>query len=116
MYFSKDKQVLKRQRIEARIVRQVVDDALAAGFTLDVDTGGDEPDLAGSRDRKAVLKAMMETDEDYLILHRGQQSGWVRFVYGNEGWYVINDYTVNLEPVLAGANALAERLEARAGA
>jgi len=42
----------------------------------------------------------------------GAPSGWVYFVYGNDGWDVVSDYTTNLEAVLKGSGELAERLEA----
>ena len=112
--------VRKRQEIEVAIVTKVVDDALKAGYILDVDDGGGGIALRRSRDRKAVLDALMNTDDDSLHLRRfnsdGAQveHGWVRFVYGNDGWDVISDYSLNIEDVLAGANKLAEELEGRA--
>lgn len=36
-----------------------------------------------------------------------------RIIYGNTGFDVINDYTTNLETVLAGTNALADQLESK---
>ena len=119
MHFGTDARVIKRQRIEAAIVKRVVKDALAAGWRLSVDTGGDEYDLTDSPSYKAVIDALMETDQDRLVLSRakeggGKEYGWVLFVYGNEGWTVIADNTSNLDELLKGAEALAERLEARA--
>lgn len=35
--------------------------------------------------------------------------GWVYVVMGNDGWDVISDYTTNLEPLMSGANRLAEK-------
>lgn len=109
--------VLKRQNIEYAILRRFVIDAIKAGYSIDVDNGGDEPDLAGSTSVKAVLKAAMETDDEHLILHKdGKRIGWVYFVYGNDGWDVINDYVDNpaMDALMAGALALAERYEERA--
>jgi hypothetical protein len=34
--------------------------------------------------------------------------GWVRFVYGNDGWDVVSDYTTNLEPHMKNADKLAD--------
>ncbi len=39
------------------------------------------------------------------------QIGWVRFIYGNDGWDVISDYTTNLEPVMKLVQPLIDRLE-----
>ena len=119
MYINKNvtPEVAARQRIERAIVRRVVKDALTAGYRLDVYDGGDEPAVAGARTLKAAMDALLNTDEDQLVLrHPEGRSGWVRFVYGNGGWDVISDYSAvdHIETLLAGANALAERLEARA--
>jgi hypothetical protein len=99
--------------IEIEIATKVITDALAAGFCIDVNDGEDTT-VQASTDQRVILDAMRSTDEDFLILHKvdGDKAlnGWVRFVYGN-GDAVISDYTVNLEDVLKGANALAESLE-----
>lgn len=105
----------KRQAIERRIVRKLVADALKAGYALSVNDGGEELAITDSRDAKAVLAALMNTDEDYLILRQGEDKGWVRLVYGNDGWDVICDCTLNLEDVLAGVEALADQIEEREG-
>ena len=64
---------------------------------------------------------MMTKDEDYLYAHRpdGQLKytgvydgyGWVRFIYGNDGWDVINDYCVTFEPHLVKTNALIDEMQ-----
>ena len=48
--------------------------------------------------------AVMLADEDTLLVHRPrpdqgdyERLGWVKLVYGNDGWDVICDYTVPLE-------------------
>ena len=97
-----------RQELERRIARTIIQDAIEQGYTLDVNDS-EETTLKGSTDVKAILKAMFTTDEDYLILHRGKEQGWIRFVYGNDGWDVVNDYTVNLEDVMTSANKLADK-------
>ena len=101
-----------RIAIERRIVLRLIDDALAAGCELSVDDGGDAPH-PWTRDRSEVIDTIMETDEDVLRYRlNGERLGAVMLVYGNDGWDVIADYSVRLEPYLAGANALAESLEA----
>ena len=123
MYLNpQNETVRKRQAIEVRIVKRVVDDALKAGYKLSVDDGGDELAVTLCGVRRVVLDALINTDEDMLILERFDPSTgrliareWVRFIYGNDGWDVINDYSASpaMEAVLAGANALAEKYEAR---
>jgi hypothetical protein len=37
--------------------------------------------------------------------------GWVRFIYGNDGWDVMNDYSTVLEPYLIKTNALIDEMQ-----
>jgi hypothetical protein len=111
--------VAARQRMEVAIVKQIVKDALKVGYALSVAGDGDELALTRSTNAKDVLDALINADDDTLYLERFNsagalvESGWVRLIYGNDGWDVVNDYSLNIEDVLAGANALAEKLEAR---
>jgi len=119
--------VAARQRVERSIARRVILDALRAGYTLSV-FDGEEVTLKHSSKAKDILAAMMTTDIDHLLFHKadtgpvepqgfgrisGVDSGWVMFVYGNDGWDVVSDYTTNLEDVLKGANNLADRYSER---
>jgi hypothetical protein len=99
--------VKMRQMVEKKIYTKVIDALLEAGFGLSVDNGDNsggsdsdyEYEIHNSRNRKAILDAMSLTDEDrlYVIGQGSVPFGWVYFVYGNDGWDVINAYTVNLE-------------------
>ena len=102
--------------IEQEIIKQFVQDALAAGFELSVDNGGDEDEIERSRDETAILGVMQEASEDTVYLYKPgavHYSGFVYFVYGNEGWDVICNHTDTKElgDVLAKANALADKYE-----
>ena len=59
---------------------------------------------------------MFTTDEDKLLFYKQEDIGtvnalygWVFFVYGNDGYDVVNDYTINLESVMKEANELADK-------
>ncbi len=109
--------VPSRQQIERQIIERVVKDALAAGFQITVDDGGDAPSVSRSTNQAVIMAAVMLTDEDFLYYSKSGEplQGWVRLIYGNDGWDVVNDYTTNLEPLLTGAQAEADRLEAEHG-
>ena len=79
-------------------------------------TAATEPSVRRSADEAAIMAAVMLTDEDFLHYSKlGEPlQGWVRLIYGNDGWDVVNDYTTNLEPLMAGATAEADSLEAEA--
>lgn len=108
MYFSPDSppSVKRRQKVEVAIIKATVKALLAEGFSLSVFDG--EEDSPISTDTKAVHNALYNTDEDYLnvFLKDDKAYGWVRFVYGNDGWDVINNYTVNLEPWIGEGTAV----------
>ena len=96
--------------VERLIAKRLIADAIAAGYHLDVYDGEERITIRGD-DPKVILAAMFSTDEDYVLFvqSNGKESGLVRLIYGN-GVDVISDYTTNLEAVVSGANALAERL------
>lgn len=104
--------------IEQKICRKVIADALATGYSLSVHDGEDIT-VRRSSDAAEIFGALMTTDEDRLYFHLPDnetgQNGMVYFVYGNDGFDVICDYSIKLETQLAGAQALAEQLERRHG-
>lgn len=98
--------VKMRQLVEREIATSVVDALLRADFEVGIDNGGDEFELANSVDRDAILKAMFQTDEERVYAIKNKQHfGWVYLVYGNDGWDVISDYTVNLEAFIGDGTA-----------
>lgn len=99
--------VKMRQLVEKEIATQVIDSLLAAGFAIEVNNGYDDPQLPACSVKEVILQNMFLTDEDYLVAvtREGKSFGWVRFIYGNDGWDVINDYTVNLESVIGEGTA-----------
>jgi hypothetical protein len=107
--------------MEKCIALETVRALIAAKFAVTVNDG-EEDVLKASRDESAILAAMFSTDEDLLFVRRpiGQgktvSAGWIRFIYGNDGFDVINDYTTSLESVLAPIvgiedSSIASRLE-----
>jgi hypothetical protein len=102
----------RRIQIEQRIARLTVKTLLAAGYALRVDNGcDDELPTARFTDATAALAAMGETDDERVFAFKsGEPAGWVYFVYGNDGWDVINDYTTNLDDALAPVLAYIDKL------
>jgi hypothetical protein len=102
--------VKRRVAIEQKIARFTVRALLDAGFFITV-YDGEEMTVTRSRDVATICDAMNTTDEDFLFVYRdGERDrfGWVRFVYGNDGWEVINDYTTNLDSQMDAVNQYAE--------
>jgi len=106
-----------RIKLENKIVFLTVQSALDLGFTVEHSDGEaitiatpDEENRALSF--KRLMGEVQQCDEEYLTIKddKGLRVGIVYFVYGNDGWDVIHDHTVNddMEKILAPANALAE--------
>jgi len=100
-------EVNKRMALERRVVTAFLNEALAAGYSVAVNNGGDDDELPPSRKRTEIMSAMFATDDEHLILYKeGKRVGWVWFVYGNDGWDAISDYTTNLEPLMKGVDVI----------
>lgn len=106
-----------RRRIagEKTVVRRVVKDMLAKGYSMSIE----DPDEGGwmlkkSKKFSEIMANLMQCDDERLYIHRdGMKTGVVYFVYGNDSWEVICDHSVSLEDDLKGAFEVCERLEKR---
>jgi hypothetical protein len=110
----------RRINIERDIVLHVVAALLAADYALATDAESSDSErfygpVTPTRDAEAITKQLMEVDDEYLGVFKAEEAtgetrvvqpfGWVRFVYGNDGWDVISDYTTNLDAVMDKVNA-----------
>ncbi len=95
--------------IEKQIIWRVILALLEDGYIIQVNDG-EEICQTPTRDPGTIFVAMRSTDEDYLITNKsGKKTGWVHFIYGNDGHDVINDYTVNLEHIMAPISGMIDR-------
>lgn len=113
--------VALRERIQAerQIAQATIRALLAAGYSLRVHSGEEwesqrirEP---GRRSERHLMQALFNLDEAWLMTKRieGKEivKGWVRFVFGNDGWDVISDHTMDLEEALKATEAVIEKWE-----
>jgi hypothetical protein len=104
--------VKMRQLVEKEIVTEVAASLLRAGFYISVDNGDEEPTPA-THNLGRILEALFLTDEDYLIVYTHDnltRKGWVRLIYGNDGWDVINDYSVSLDSYIGEAGTPVQKI------
>jgi pyoverdine/dityrosine biosynthesis protein Dit1 len=100
--------VKARQRVERMVCRRFILDAVHAGYAISVDDG-EEVVLHNSTNVREILSKMFSVDDERLyVMKDGKRFGWVRLIYGNDGWDVISDYSTNLESLMRGAAALAD--------
>lgn len=102
----------RRINIERDIVLRTVDALLAAGYAVGIDEDGDHfyGPSNPTRSSDVIIPHLMETDDEYLGVFPAEDAtgeervvrpiAWVYFVYGNDGYDVISDYTTNLDPAL----------------
>lgn len=105
-----------RQRIviERAVIRRAITDMLAAGWEVRVYYGEGDYGTDWTRELGAVMGAVCACDEEWIRARRatdhGQERAGIYLVYGNDGWDVISDYSLLLEPELEGANAFADQI------
>jgi hypothetical protein len=103
--------VTARRWIERQIVKLTIDALLKAGYELRIERDSTEfcdsyRVVDGSQES---LDEMFACDEERLYVgESAPYDGYVYFVYGNDGWDVMNDYTTNLERILAPIMKLAD--------
>jgi len=96
-----------RQSIERKIASALIKAGIAAGYSISVDNG-EAVEIKESTDRKAILKVMFQTDEENLLFHKDGKDSFVYLVYGNDGYDVISNYGISLEPLMTEPNRLAD--------
>lgn len=101
-----------RRLVEKKIAEAFIDSVLGAGHRISVYDGGAFP-LRNSTSKKDILEAMFSTDGDILYVFNvgGKRLGWCEFVYGNDGYDVISDYSTNLEPYMVEANRVSDKFQ-----
>jgi hypothetical protein len=104
--------------IERAIVERLVSDALFFhGYTVS-HSDGETLIVERSRDIGPIMAQLHSHDEESLTFHDadGHRVGAVSLVYGNDGYGVLADHTVNdqMADLVAGAGRLAGSLKAEA--
>ena len=88
------------QEMDRLVITKTVEVLIAAGAVLSVNDGDDHNwAIKNSTDWVKVVDAITAVD-DAMLSVRGAVSGWVRFIMGNDGYDVINDYSTRLDEVL----------------
>lgn len=102
--------VKARQRVERRICRRIILDALQQGYTIKVYDG---EEMFGPFNKvKPILDAMFSVDEEHLLFYKdGKKVGWAFLIYGN-ACDVLSDHSDNeaTRQIVEGASKLADTL------
>jgi hypothetical protein len=108
-----DDSLKPRARIEFVVIQRLLLDLEAAGYTVTIDTRGDDPSDAFEMDGDiyAALVRIFNLDECYIGTEKAGKKSEVFLVLGNSGWDVISDYGTSLDPVIAPITDWAEQFE-----
>jgi uncharacterized protein YtpQ (UPF0354 family) len=103
-------------QMDRAIVEQLVNDLLAAGLDLTIKNTTDEngPDWITTNDRELVLHNLGHMEEDTIRAYdKGRYVGLFYFVYGNDGYDVLADYTSTeeVERLLMTVNLMSEEYQ-----
>ena len=102
----------RRLVVERAIVRAAVLEALKQGWKLEsVYNGADDFPITVTSLEQVEAEAFV-ADDAVVRFNNGTRTAWFHFVYGNSGWDVISDYTVNLDAVVNAIEPLVARYEA----
>ncbi|WLA83207.1 hypothetical protein [Bradyrhizobium elkanii] len=81
------------RRIDREIATKLVDALLADGYVVTDALSGE---FEYCTDRKKILAYLFEVDMLELIVEKNDQEFWIRLIFGESGWDLIQDYTVDL--------------------
>jgi hypothetical protein len=81
-------------------IRQTVRALIAAGW-LPLWVDYNDGDVEKVTRETETVDAIMAVDDAFLVVEKGTERGWVRFVMGNDPDEVVCDYTIKLEDALA---------------
>lgn len=101
------------QEAEKLVSERLVKDLLAAGFQLRVENGDGVPSDLLTTEQEA-LEAMGLADIDTILVHAEDKvvaKGWVRLIYGECGYDLIQDYTCGLSEWLEPIEEFCDQLE-----
>jgi hypothetical protein len=88
------------RRIDKEIATKLVDALLADGYTITCDLLDDDPEFKRSTDRDGILDHMWQVEMAELHVHKGKSRGWLRLIFDESGWDLIQDYIVDLEHIV----------------
>lgn len=88
------------RRIDREISAKLVDAFIAGGYTITCDLNDFDPEFKRSTDRDGILAYMWYVEIVELHVHKGKTRGWLRLIFDENGWDLVQDYTVDLEHII----------------
>lgn len=102
-YDERVERVAKRRevrRIDREIATKVVGALITDGYTITCDLQDDEPEFVRSTDVDGILDYMWQVEWVEMNVHKENSRGWLRLIFGENGFDLVQDYTVDLEHII----------------
>jgi hypothetical protein len=80
-------------RLDKVIATKLVDALLEQGYVI-TDASGEE--FERSADRTAILDLLSDVERIELFVERNDEESWMRLIFGENGWDLVQDYTTDL--------------------
>ncbi|WP_076866143.1 hypothetical protein [Bradyrhizobium mercantei] len=88
------------RRIDREIATKLVDALLADGYTITCDLQEIEPEFVRSDDRNGILEYLWQIEIAEMHVHKGKERRWLRLIFDESGWDLVQDYSVELERII----------------
>jgi hypothetical protein len=88
------------RRTGQEIATRLVDAFLADGYTITCDLQDPEHEFERSTDRDGILDYMWQLEIVEMWVHKEEARGWLRLIFDESGWDLVQDYTVDLEHII----------------
>lgn len=105
-----DKSVKHRASLELAIVNKLIKEANKREYWLAIGEFAYKFNLKIEADKFKSNLFNLDDSVVYVYDKDKNDIGWILFVFGNDGWDCISDYTVTLENFLKPINEFAETL------
>lgn len=80
-------------RLDKAIATALLDALLAERYVV---TDASYQEFERSTDREAILETLLDVDRIELVAERNGEESWLRLIFGENGWDLVQDYTVDL--------------------
>lgn len=88
------------QAIDREITTKLVDALISAGYVITCCIRADDPEFKRSVDRAGILDLLFDLDMAELHVHKDGKRSWIMLMFGESGWDVVADYSVDMESLI----------------
>ena len=85
------------RRIDREIATKVIKALFADGYVITCDLMDGEPEFERSTDRDGILAHLFNVDMAELLVEKNGEESWIRLIFSESGWDLLQDYSVDLE-------------------